>query len=290
MPIKQYMNPNALVENLKSKGVIITNKEKTINIVKKYSYYSIVNCYKEVFKCGKNYRKRVSFNEIYSLYIFDKNLRYIFLKYILEIENILKSQISEILSSQYGVKEYLIIDNFDERIDSSIINTIIEKINMEIHNQIGKHEAITHYYLKYGFIPPFVLTKILSFGDLSRLYSILKQSDRQSVSKVFKISDKLLKQIMKNITLVRNICAHNDRLFCFRSKFLLPLKEISYNNQVTNIYQIKKSMEIILGKSGSITFNLLIDKEIKKLSKRLKSISIDNILYLMGFTQWKIIK
>ena len=85
MPIKQYMNPNELVENLKTKGVIITNKEKTINIVKKHSYYSIVNCYKGVFKCGKNYKKRVSFNEIYSLYIFDKNLRYIFLKYILEI-------------------------------------------------------------------------------------------------------------------------------------------------------------------------------------------------------------
>ncbi len=57
MPIKQYMSPNELVENLKSKGVVITNKEKTINIVKKYSYYSIVNCYKEVFKCGKSYKK-----------------------------------------------------------------------------------------------------------------------------------------------------------------------------------------------------------------------------------------
>lgn len=66
MPIKQYMNPNALVENLKSKGVIITNKEKTINIVKKYSYYSIVNCYKEVFKCD-NLSNQVQQSNKYSL-------------------------------------------------------------------------------------------------------------------------------------------------------------------------------------------------------------------------------
>ena len=77
------------------------------------------------------------------------------------------------------------------------------------------HSAITHYKDKYGYIPPFVLMKILTFGVTSRYYGLLKQKDRQEIAKYFKISDKLLKQILKNLTSIRNIAAHSDRLFCF---------------------------------------------------------------------------
>ena len=107
----------------------------------------------------------------------------------------------------------MIVENFDDSVDSSIIIDNINKIKEEINKQNGKHEALTHYISEYNFVPPFVLTKILTLGELSRLYTMLKQVDRQAISKQFKISDKLLKQIMKNITIVRNICAHNDRLF-----------------------------------------------------------------------------
>lgn len=72
--LKQYKNPNELVEYLITKGVIISNKEDTINKIKKYSYYSIINSYKDVFKTvDNNYKKNVSFDEIYALYEFDKN-------------------------------------------------------------------------------------------------------------------------------------------------------------------------------------------------------------------------
>ena len=61
---------------------------------------------------------------------------------------------------------------------------------------------------------------------MSSYYGLLKQSDRQAIAKHFKISDRLLKQILKNITMIRNISAHNDRLFCFRIKYYLSFKDI----------------------------------------------------------------
>ena len=64
-----------------------------------------------------------------------------------------------------------------------------------------------------GFVPPFVLVKILTFGVASSYYGLLKQSDRQAIAKYFKISDKLLKQILKNLTTIRNVAAHSDRLY-----------------------------------------------------------------------------
>ncbi len=48
-----------------SKGIVINNKEEALNKIKKYSYYSIINSYKDVFKDSlNNYKENVNFNEI----------------------------------------------------------------------------------------------------------------------------------------------------------------------------------------------------------------------------------
>ena len=125
----------------------------------------------------------------------------------------------------------------------------------------------------------------MTLGELSRFYSILKQSDRQNISKNFKLSDKLLKQIITNMTIIRNICAHNDRLFSFRSKFMISFKYIekNYNKKSVNIYMIMKSMKYLLPYNKKKDFENLINEEINCLSTKLKSIKIDNILHIMGF-------
>ena len=286
--MKEYKNSKELLDYIISKGVIVTNKDFALDKIKKYSYYSIINTYKDVFKdSSNNYKNNVTFDEIYSLYEFDKNIRSIFLKYILEIETVIKSLLAELLSLKYGIDNYLLKNNFDNNINSKIIQDNIDKINEEIAKQNGKHEAITHYINEYGFVPPFVLIKILTWGELSRLYSMLKQTDRQAISKEFKVPDNFLKQVMKNITMVRNICAHNDRMFSFHSKFLITFKIIDskYKNKdnSTNVYMIMKSMQRLLDKNKSDEFERLVNLEIEKLKANIKSVGINLILYLMGF-------
>ena len=284
--MKEYKNSNELLDYIISKGVSVNNKEDALNKIKTYSYYSIINTYKDVFKNTNNeYKNNVSFDEIYALFEFDKNLRSVFLKYSLEIEIILKSLLAETISSRYGIKDYLVKENFDDTVNETTITESINVIEEEINKQNGKHEAVTHYIDEYGFVPPFVLIKILTLGELSRLYTMLKQSDRQSISKNFKLSDKVLKQIIINITMIRNICAHNDRLFSFHSKFRISFKYIqkNYNEKSVNIYMIMKCMESLLPKDKKKEFVKLINNEIKQLNNKLKSIKIDNILNIMGF-------
>ena len=141
---------------------------------------------------------------------------------------------------KYGVEDYLKFENFDENANEDLKNNLIENINKEIDDNYNKHTAIKHYKDEYNFIPPFVLTKILTFGVISRYYGLLKQNDRQDISKYFKISDKLLKQILANLTMIRNISAHSDRLFCYRNKYYISFKNIDKNykrdGNFTNIY------------------------------------------------------
>ena len=286
--MKQYKTDEELLEYLESKNVIVENRKSTLKKLEKYTYYSIINSYKYNFKdSNNNYLPNVSFEEIYALYEFDKKLKLIMLKYTLEVETLIKSLMSNHISKIYGIDKYLCLNNLDDKVKTEVKNKLIDKINKEISHNYGIHHAITHYKDCYGFIPPFVLIKILTFGIISSYYGLLKQSDRQVIAKKFKISDVLLKQILRCLANVRNICAHNDRLFCYRDKYTLKFKEIDPNyiikDNLTNLYMMVKSLQIILDKRQYNSLVKAIEKEVKKLDSKLNSIDIRDILRIMGY-------
>lgn len=286
--MKEYKTNEELIDYLSSKGVVIADKEDALKKIERYTYYSIVNSYKSIFKDkNNNYINDVSFDEIYALFEFDKNLKNIMLKFCLEIETVIKSAMANQISKVYGVKNYLNTSNWDNSIDDDIKEILYEKINNEIKKDYKVHTAVTHYIDKYGFVPPFVLVKILTFGVTSSYYGLLKQSDRQAIAKYFKISDKLLKQILKNLTTIRNIAAHSDRLYNYTSKFYLSFKLIDNTytkpDNITNLYMVIRCMEKLLTKEQyEELYNSILD-EISKLKDKLNSIDVSNIIRIMGF-------
>ncbi len=286
--MKEYKSNEELINYLLSKGVVISNRKDTLEKIERYTYYSIVNTYKNIFKDKNgNYIENVSFDDIYALFEFDKNLKNIILKYCLEIETVIKSIMANQISKVYGVKDYLNISNLDASINTDIKENLLKKINNEIEKNYNVHTAVTHYIDKYGFVPPFVLVKILTFGVASSYYGLLKQSDRQAIAKYFKISDKLLKQILKNLTTIRNVSAHSDRLYNYTSKFYLSFKLIDKNyiksDNITNLYMVVRCMEKLLTKEQYKELYNSICEETRKLEKKLKSVEINNIKEIMGF-------
>lgn len=286
--MKEYKSNEELINYLLSKGVIVSNKKDALEKIERYTYYSIVNTYKNIFKDKNgNYINNVSFDEIYALFEFDKNLKNIVLKYCLEIETVIKSIMANQISKVYDIKDYLNTSNWDNRINTDIKESLLKKINKEIEKDYNVHTAVTHYIDNYGFVPPFVLVKILTFGVASSYYGLLKQSDRQAIAKYFKISDKLLKQILKNLTTIRNIAAHSDRLYNYTSKFYLSFKLIDKNyiksDNITNLYMVIRCMEKLLTKEQYEELYNSICEEIGKLENKLKSIEINNITKIMGF-------
>lgn len=287
--VKDFKSTNQLIEILNSKCVSIKDENSAKHLIEKYSYYSIVNSYKWIFKKGKNYKDNASFEEIFAIYKFDKNLKIIMLKYILEIEAVIKTKIANLFAKKYGLKNYLNIYNFDLKDDNSNlvhIEKLVEEIKKEIDKGNGKHEAITHYMKKYGFVPPLVVTKILSLGTISKFYGLIKQQDRQEISKQFHINDRMPKNILGNLTSVRNIAAHDDRLYTYRSTFYIRLdKSKKSPDKVlhTNMYIIIKSLELLLENDQTIEMKSLIVKELNILKDSLTSITINEVLKVMGF-------
>lgn len=68
-------------------------------------------CYTDENK-NEKFIKGTTFNEIYSLYEFDRELRAIIFKYTLQIENTLRTLVSHVFSKYHGVENYLRYSNF----------------------------------------------------------------------------------------------------------------------------------------------------------------------------------
>ncbi|MEG1288060.1 MAG: Abi family protein [Bacilli bacterium] len=289
--MKEYKTNDELIEILTSKGVIINDRDFAIKNISKYSYYSIINTYKSLFKINSDYKKGTKFEEILAIYKFDKSLKVIFLKYILEIEAIIKSYIANTIGENYSIDNYLNVNIFDDKGNDKIklaIQNIISAINNEIIKNIGKHEAITHYKNKYDFVPPWVLTKILSLGTTSKFYGLMKQTDKQKISKVFGLSDNILKMILGNLTTIRNICAHDDRLFDYRSTFYININKVSgYSEKrkhpTTTLFIIILAIKKLLDDDTYTNFIDEINSEFNELESILTTISVKDIKSIMGF-------
>ena len=138
--VKEFKSTNELIEILNSKGVSVKDENNVRYLIEKYSYYSIVNSYKWIFKVGENYKDNASFGEIFAMYKFDKNLKIIMLKYILETEAVIKTKIANLFAEKYGLEDYLNTNNFNLKDDNSNlehIEKLIEEIKMKLIKEMA---------------------------------------------------------------------------------------------------------------------------------------------------------
>lgn len=302
--VKQFKTIDEQIEILKDKGLTIVDEEKTKKILLRENYF-FINGYRHVF-LKNNDEKRfidgVTFDELYSLFIFDRNIRNVMFKHLLIVENNLKSIFSYHLSSQYGYKEkeYLKLSNFTTDITKHRqVADVINKMKRQIRVNAKQHTATLHYLTNYGYIPMWILVKVLSFGIISELYMILKYEDKKAIANYYGITVEDLSIFLPIMSNYRNLCAHEDILYNYKTQRCIP----------NNIYHeklniIKDNDEYVYGKNDLFSlvimfkymlseddFRLLIYEigyEIDLLTGKINSISIDRILNKIGFPEnWR---
>ena len=85
------------------------------------------------------------------------------------------------------------------------------------HTNAGK-PPIPHKFTNcFAIIPLWVLINTLTYGQISRFYALLPFQIQSGISKDFpSVNKKNLERYLKILTLFRNVCAHNERLYSFR--------------------------------------------------------------------------
>ena len=108
-----FLDYNGQVDKLiNEKQLIVADRSYAIDMLKKYSYFSLIGGYKNIFinKSAKKYKRGVTFEDIVHLYKFDEELRSLFLKNILIFERNLRSVISYYFTQTYGEHQNFYLD------------------------------------------------------------------------------------------------------------------------------------------------------------------------------------
>lgn len=308
MSVKNFMSIDEQIDRLKTLGIRIDSTKKTKQILYENSYYNIINGYRRPFLFNQQpdrYLKETGFIDIYALYHFDRQLRRLLFQFLLEIENKLKTQIMYAFLNERDSEGncirrsdgYLHLMNYDIHEDvgrkkSNQAINLIANLQKSIAKSFKESDAISHYLTKYGYVPLWVLSTRMTFGDICSFYECMTPQNRQSVAKHYHMQDGHLITNMKLLAFARNHCAHGNRIYCLRKRIDLPIPDLSQYPIQHRLVILNRGKHNFLNVYVSLKYFLsldrykeLIDKTtglIDILRKRLQPKVMDEVLNIMG--------
>ena len=240
MELKPALNYKDQIKKLRvDHNLSITDDTFAKEILKKVNYYRLpgYGIGLRKFDNKEHYKDSISIEHLFNLYCFDSQFKNNLIRTIEQIEIELRTQIAYHLSLKYGADVLMHENNFiykANRKGRTIYSIIIENLNNEVDRQRNK-PFVKHHLEKYGGnFPIWVSVELMSFGNLSSLFSILKDEDQKEISNHYNTDPKYLKNWILCLVEVRNICAHYTRLYN------MPLKETPVFILRTNNIKVNK--------------------------------------------------
>ncbi len=306
---KPFLTYEQLVDKLiNDKKLIIMDKEQAIKLLKKHSYFAFISGYKVLFKKANSgeYKDNTHIEDIFCLYTFDDKLRAVIFNNILIFEKHIKSVMAYAFCEEFGEEQnhYLDATKYDYTIDKqSKVNELILRLT-NLTNAPYQYQYIKHQADKYNNIPLWVLLKALPIGSVSIMYSVFKQKIQTKICKEFVyIRENDLMRMLDILSRVRNVCAHNERLFDYKyHKGSILDNDIHYNlgikqrnNQFnkgkSDLFAVLISLKYLLEHDDFSKMIDNINELIEELCRSTVKIQKLQILKHMGFPEnWTDIK
>ncbi len=296
---KQFKNLDEQVEIFKHKGMIITDDRYVKKVLLRENYF-FLNGYRHLFlksEQDRTFKEGTTFEEMYSLFLFDRSFRNVLFKYLLVIENNLKSIFSYQLSKKYGYRErdYLKEKNFTSAPDKQAqLNDLLKKMKRQIRVNGSQHTATLHYVSNYGYIPLWILVKVLSFGIVSEMYSILKPDDQKEIAKIYEIDPETFTIYLPILANYRNLCAHEDILYenktqkaiddtVFHQLLKIPKENDEYIYGKNDLFALIIIMKQMLQNEEFKNMTVELENVVNTLNYNLHTIKLEDVLKRMGF-------
>jgi abortive infection bacteriophage resistance protein len=309
--LKPFKTHRQQIGILRDRGLAVDGA-KALRILEKENYYGVINGYKDFFlqvdAAGQKikpdqYKVGATFEEIYKLYSFDRDLRNVLIEYLLKFETNIKSKISYRFSEKHkDFHAYLVLTNYSR--DPKKLKTVLRLIST-ISNTIsnrGKSGPISHYLDHHDGVPLWVLVNYLTLGNMEYFYQSLTVPLQNEIAKDFAksynrdykvsahITDEMIEAVLKTATFFRNVCAHEERLFSFRiykpsksgnisSLLAIPNPKLNSGNLFTMVSFLK----LVSPKKEHKTLVKKLRDLFQKYSTEFTSANFNDILNEMGF-------
>ena len=232
------------IEKLKQRGLKFNDEQKAAHYLSNISYYRL-RAYTYPFQDNSDpnhqFIKKISFEDIIELHVFDRRLRLLVFNAIEKIEIALRTKI---------IYEFSLLNGSHWHEDANMyrnhyyfnknINSLYEEVDR------SSETFIEHYKQTYStptYPPAWMSLEVITMGLLSKLYGNLKKgNEKKKVANEFGLPNPfILESWMHAFAGLRNICAHHSRLWNRRFAIVPKLPYNTTNTFIknTNIYDNK---------------------------------------------------
>ena len=237
-PPKPYAE---LLQKLQADGLQITDSVAATRHLKQISYYRLKGyalAFRQHDQTGqrlKAFQANVDFSDLMQMSLIDCELRSLILSAIDRIEVEVRNVINHELAIKYNDSHWfaqaaLFKSSNDFKHDDFLrqIKQYTAK-NADVGSEKEKRREtfIHHYYQLYDqpeYPPCWMIAEVLPLGSWSKLYEHLTHSkDRKQIAKQFDLAPDALESWLHALTYLRNVCAHQGRLF-YRKLAFSPKK------------------------------------------------------------------
>lgn len=210
------------VARLVTRGMVISDVAVASRALGMIGYYRFSG-YCLPFQVGgsnanrHDFRRPTDFEDVVTVYEFDRRLRLLTLGGAERIEVALRANLSNVMCMSIGPHWYTDAACLDDRGGHpDLMAEISRQIAAPPMSAQKRSVAIKHYYEKYSSpsLPPsWMMIEAVSFGTVSKLFADIKRDYRKTIAEPFGVDEEVLTSWVRSLSYVRNVCAHHDRLW-----------------------------------------------------------------------------
>ena len=298
--VKPFLTYEEQLHKLKhEKHLLIPDEPFALEKLREVGYFTLIGGYKEPFRdpMTRVYLPGVSFEDIYALYEFDARLRELFFRELCRIEKMMRSMVSYAFCEQFGESQEAYLNPEHYNLTDRTRQTIQKLIQIlgRLAQSNTEHEFIAYQRRVHHNVPLWVLLNAVTFGQLSKMYSVLPFRVRSQVSRNFAhANERSLGQYLKVLVLYRNACAHNERLFSHKVYSEIPdtplhekLGILRDGTQYTlgkrDLFAVVIAFCYLLPRDSFLAFKRLLKRLLSSYNKEDAAVDRDKLMSFMGF-------
>lgn len=205
-----------------------------------------------------HFREGTTFDQVLDLYTFDRELRLLILDAIECIEVSMRAQWAYHISHAHGSHAHLNAALF---LSQDNYNSCVGNLTKEVKR--SRETFIKHLSEDYDeALPPiWAVVEIMPLGELSKWYENTKSGSlRQKIADIYKMDENVFVSFIRHLALIRNICAHHNRLWNrhLTVTFKLPRKKPAELTTLFNLEaprQLYNSLVMIVYLTNTVNLN-----------------------------------
>lgn len=245
---KPALSYDEQLDKLIKRGMTVANREQAIQALSHINYYRL-GVYWYGFESEHeqhSFREATSFEDVVSLYVFDRKLRLLVLDAIERIEISFRTQWTYHMSQAYGSHAHM---------NEAAHNQSWQHTVKEMHRELKRSDErfIKQIMSKYSDDSPpiWAVSEVISFGLLSKWYKNLRVNTvRKNISRIYGVHPDVFQSWMQHLTVLRNNCALHSRLWNRTFEKVAPIfpkRNLALPSEwLTNQHQLSNSLTIII--------------------------------------------